>query len=447
LNSFVLPPMPRSAVPLKMAPKLRLKAFAKRVTAKKDGKAPSTIKGLRGFRSLSGTFSDRVDRGVSQQNAALASRATVLPGLNARLVSINPAENSDKYYVLQGLEDPRIPAKRSKRFYAYQRWGRTGTGGTCRLQGPMEQSKLEAHLFKVFKSKTGASWGSLKPGEKAKPGKYWLANPSIDCIDEFAVWQYRVDDGVDQKRSGWYPYDAEGVAQVEELHAEHEANKSSTNSTSRRFVDSGSFTYCIDFDALTQSNVATGTTRPIRRVLGGSSSSVSPPRSPSRVPVAATARAGRAASCRSGHVSRMATGLSASDALHGLDSMETIPATPGQVEAARDAQSKPANRSDSPAVKKRSFADMLVGSTFTQDTLPTISSPKRCCREETSQGTRPSLPHSFQGMRHLVFSGELRKLSHPELKSFLHSHGVAATGDKNDLLERVSSLAMSVTYD
>merc|ERR1712070_1305953 len=92
----------------------------------------------------------------------------------------------------------------------------------------------------VFKGKTGAAWGSLKAGEKALPGKYWMAVPSE--ADPQALWEYCVNDGVDGKVNGWYPYDGDAVEQVEELYAEHEANKTGKNPTDKRYVASGKFT-------------------------------------------------------------------------------------------------------------------------------------------------------------------------------------------------------------
>merc|ERR1719183_868499 len=106
----------------------------------------------------------------------------------------------------------------------------------------MEHEKVQLHLCKVFKNKTGAAWGSLKAGEKAMPGKYWLAVPSES--DPHATWEYFVDDGVDDKRRGWYPYESDAVHQVEELYAEHAANASGKNPTDKRYVASGKYTYC-----------------------------------------------------------------------------------------------------------------------------------------------------------------------------------------------------------
>merc|ERR1712232_482421 len=83
--------------------------------------------------------------------------------------------------------------------------------------------------------------------------------------DPRAVWEYYVDDGVDRKRDGWYPYESDASKQVEELYAEHGANKKGSNSTAKRFVPSGTFTYCLDLDGLSQRNTSTGKKRKIRR--------------------------------------------------------------------------------------------------------------------------------------------------------------------------------------
>merc|ERR1712048_1521821 len=100
----------------------------------------------------------------------------VIPGLDARLALIDAIKNHDKYYVLQVLENPGHKAP--KNCFSYQRWGRTGTSGQAKMQGPVDEAKAAGVIKKVFKSKTGAAWGTVSPGHKAKPGKYWLQNAS-----------------------------------------------------------------------------------------------------------------------------------------------------------------------------------------------------------------------------------------------------------------------------
>lgn len=190
----------------------------------------------------------------------LASRAKLMRGLDARLVLIDPDSNTDKYYVLQGLED-------DKGCYSYRRWGRTGTDGDAKIEGPMEREEVEKILFKVFKEKTGKEWGTINPGDRALPGKYWLQrdfNPS-----EKAKWQYYVHDGIDGKRNDWYDYDDNATEEVEELFAQHKANACEKR-TATRVVASGGlgFSYLVDLEAMTQTNTKTRKTRQIRRVTG-----------------------------------------------------------------------------------------------------------------------------------------------------------------------------------
>jgi len=378
-----------------MAPKLwkgvkgKGPVLKKPAMVKSKAAAPSAIKGLAGFRKASFMFTGAVDKGVSQQNAPLASRAAVLAGLDARLLCIEPAMNSDKYYVLQGLEDAKIPEGKSKRCYAYQRWGRTGTGGVCRLEGPMEQEKVETHLFKVFKGKTGTDWGSLKPCEKAKPGKYWLAVPSE--ADPHASWEYYVDDGVDHKSNGWYPYESGATKQVEELYAEHAANKKGSNCTAKRFVPSGKFTYCLDLGRLSQRNVSTGKERKIRRSMSTK-----------------TARAEPAC-----------PGSSPSDTCAGLfraDTAETVPAAWSEAEMNAKVAKLPLSRCSSIA-----------------STIPGL--PHKRARKEAA-----AVPTSMDDMRRVVQRGEVERLSQAVLKSWLSSRSIATSGRKPDLVDRVYSI-------
>eukprot|EP00747_Dinoflagellata_sp_TGD_P169631 gnl/TRDRNA2_/TRDRNA2_199093_c0_seq1.p1 gnl/TRDRNA2_/TRDRNA2_199093_c0~~gnl/TRDRNA2_/TRDRNA2_199093_c0_seq1.p1 ORF type:complete len:239 (+),score=52.71 gnl/TRDRNA2_/TRDRNA2_199093_c0_seq1:78-794(+) len=222
----------------------------------------SVKKGLGGVKAPSGAGCT-IDTGLASQDASLAKRARVMPGMHARLVQIDPIKNIDKYYVLQGLEDPAKSGKPA-RFYSYSRWGRTGTGGACKLDGPMDEDKAKEAVHKLFKQKTGCVFGSITPGfAKAKPGKYGLLPASK--ADPKAKWEYRVDDKVDGKKTGWYPYTAEASVQVEELRAEHAANKGRT-STAVRTVESGTWTYKVDLSSMEQTNIKTKKVRKIRRL-------------------------------------------------------------------------------------------------------------------------------------------------------------------------------------
>jgi len=152
--------------------------------------------------------------------------------------------------------------------YAYQRWGVTGTRGQIKLEGPMEQPKVAAALAKVFEDLTGSSWGSIAPGDRAPPGKYWVQqhmNPDFQ-----AKWEYYVADGVDGKRTGWYPYVTSASEEVEELYAQHVANGCEAR-TAVRVIQSGHFSYKVDLDSMTQQNTRTKKQRTIRRAAGDDS--------------------------------------------------------------------------------------------------------------------------------------------------------------------------------
>lgn len=226
------------------------------VFAKKT--ALAVKKGLAGTKAPSGPGCS-LDVGVAKQDAALAKRGRVLPGMHARLTLIDAAKNHDKYYVLQAIEDTKSKGK----CYAYSRWGRTGTAGSCKLEGPHDDAKAKSAVEKLFKAKTGFAWGALRPGDKAKPGKYWLLPPAK--VDPKAKWEYYVSDHVDGKKTGWYPYDKGASDMVEELRAEHAANKSGRNDTSVRTVESGSWIYKVDLKKMEQTNTKTKKMRKIRR--------------------------------------------------------------------------------------------------------------------------------------------------------------------------------------
>lgn len=211
-----------------------------------------------------------VDRDLTNRDAALAAKVSLLPGMDVRLACIEAEE--DKYHVLQGLIDPGVgSAGDPKCCYAYERWGSTGTRGQIKLEGPMEQPKVAAALAKVFEELTGSSWGSIAPGDRAPPGKYWVQqhmNPDFQ-----AKWEYYVADGVDGKRTGWYPYVTSASEEVEELYAQHVANGCEAR-TAMRVIQSGHFSYKVDLESMTQQNTRTKTQRTIRRVKASDSSSV-----------------------------------------------------------------------------------------------------------------------------------------------------------------------------
>jgi hypothetical protein len=257
--------------------------------------------------------------------------------------------------------------------------------------------------MKVFKSKTGATWGVLKPGEKAKPGKYWLAIPSE--VDPTATWQYFVDDGVDKKAKGWYPYDEAASKQVEELHAEHIANKTGKNSTEKRYVPSGSFTYCIDLRSLSQQNSTTMKERRIRRVSSTSSTTTSKGQRGSRLGIQSSSSVGEGFVWAETH-----------SKLNRTDTGDTIAAP-------WDDAVQNARKVGSPTLKRSS-------STFSE--FPGLPHKRR--RQNST------IPLSMKDVHDSVASGNAKNVPVPMLRTWMRSIGVVATGNKDELLRRASTL-------
>lgn len=210
------------------------------------------------------TNHDAIDQGLAVENPDLSFRATLVPGLDARLVLIDADANIDKFHVLQGLEDPGLP-NGPRRYFCFQRWGATGGRGASTLDGPMSLPKVAATIAAAFADKTGEVWGSVEPGHRAKPGMYWLQQLMKPNAE--ARWEYFVNDGVNEKADGWYPYVPDAMMEVEELYAQHVASNSDPRTASRA-IQSGHFCYKVDLEKMQQTNTRTKKVRDIRRVFG-----------------------------------------------------------------------------------------------------------------------------------------------------------------------------------
>jgi hypothetical protein len=286
----------------------------------------------------------------------------------------------------------------------------------------MEQHKVEEQLMSVFKAKTGVAWGALKPGEKVQPGSYWLAAPSEGNPN--AVWQYLVEDGVDKKTNGWYPYDGDAIEQLEELHAEHAAHTSSKNPTAKRFVKSGSFIYCVDLAAHTQQNTTTTKKRQIRRLTSVASTRTGkiPEKQKSQLGTPTSTRSTKAPSHSS---DATLDGLARADtgpSLHRSDTAKTIPSPWNGAEWNACAASL-----------ARPVALARSGTSFSE--FPGIPNKRR---RQNSEATV-----SLSDMRKFLTSGDDKKLSVPTLRSFVRSMGMVASGSKEDLLERARTAVSS----
>lgn len=251
----------------------------KKAATKKRKATPSPSKkmGLGGFAAPDPSDGTVMDSGVAGLDAALASRARVHEEYHARLALVDAAVNSDKYYVLQVLVDENPPKKsrgNKKKsgplHYLFTRWGRTGTGGQAKLDGPFEEEEdAQAAFEKIFKSKTGVAWSNAEPGQAPKKGKYeYLATG--DAATEDAKWYYYLQDDLDGKPDGWYEYDEHNSQEVEDLHGTFLASNKAMR-LSRRVVTSGSsgFQYRVDLSTMQQTNTSSGTTRPIGRTDNG----------------------------------------------------------------------------------------------------------------------------------------------------------------------------------
>lgn len=88
---------------------------------------------------------------------------------------------------------------------------------------------------------------------------------NIKRNDGGCIWQYYVDDGVDGKPTGWYDYTKEAAEIVEGVYSEWQNNQQQRFSV--RSVQSGAFSYRVDFNDMKQTNVThrNRTQRTIRR--------------------------------------------------------------------------------------------------------------------------------------------------------------------------------------
>jgi len=241
---------------------------AQKPTATKKGLAGHAAPPTSGINNAAGV----VDSGVAGVDAALASRALLHPKYHARLALVDPAKNSDKYYVLQVLVDMDKKAKSTSKhtYYVFSRWGRTGTGGQCQLQGPWStEDEARVVMEKIFKTKTGSDFDEAVPGQAPRNGKYeYLAISSKTTVA--GRWYYFLQNDPLGKADGWYPYDPENTQEVEDLYGGYVAAGSPAR-LSERFItsESSGFQYKVDLSAMVQTNLRSGTTRPIQRDTSG----------------------------------------------------------------------------------------------------------------------------------------------------------------------------------
>ena len=185
---------------------------------------------------------------------------------DAKLALVEPSINSDKYYILQIVKDGDDFVVPPPSYFVCSHWGRTGTAGQTKLDPVASEEAAVQQFEKVFKSKTGISWREQDPGADPKKGKYRHLAVSTAGLGKGGTgkWQYYLNHDPHGKRDGWYDYDPENSEQVELLHQDHASNPSMTC----RFIhsDTSGFTYKVDLENGTQTNVTSGKERPIKRI-------------------------------------------------------------------------------------------------------------------------------------------------------------------------------------
>mmetsp|Transcript_58986 Transcript_58986/g.120818 ORF Transcript_58986/g.120818 Transcript_58986/m.120818 type:complete len:299 (+) Transcript_58986:82-978(+) len=175
---------------------------------------------------------------------------------------IDRAVNSDKFYNMRVLQ-----AQDGSAYWCTQQWGRTGTSGQSNIDGPFPTVDHAKAVFDdTFNRKTGCKWGA---SFSQKKGKYNFVKKDYGLVRNASVsWEYELKNDPLKKPDGWYPYDGDvttagsAMANMEEYWEQYQAN----SWLDTRFVESGQWTYKVDFNAMAQTNTTSNKTRPIRRV-------------------------------------------------------------------------------------------------------------------------------------------------------------------------------------
>merc|ERR1712196_489421 len=103
-----------------------------------------------------------------------------------KIALVDVSKNMDKYFAMQTLRDG------DKYFFATH-WGRTGTEGQKKYEGPLDSVEAYALLARKFKEKTGNDVESVAAGTFAGiTGKYDLVTGDTGRRPTVAAgtWQY-----------------------------------------------------------------------------------------------------------------------------------------------------------------------------------------------------------------------------------------------------------------
>jgi len=244
----------KSSTKKKAAPK-RKAASAKQPAAKRSKAAVAEAK--ESPPSLARQASSFTPIGAIDGELHVAADGTVY---EANLAQIDLSVNMDKFYKIQVLE------ANDGSYYCCQAWGRTGTAGQTSVS-QCDSAEAAIGIFeKKFKDKAGAKFEDRET-YIPKPGKYRFKKKDYNYVQKGTVmWQYYVDDHVDGKRTDWYDYFPEASANVESVYQEWKNNRAWLNV---RCVQSGHWSYQVDFNSYSQTNNSTKKKRTIRRTVDG----------------------------------------------------------------------------------------------------------------------------------------------------------------------------------
>jgi len=185
--------------------------------------------------------------------------------LEAQLAQVNIEANVDKFYhvkVVAAGGDGGDGGDGGS-YDVRTHWGRTGTEGQTKTESYSTLAAAVVGFERKFKEKAGVPF-SERQSYVAGPNKYSFKTGQYDRVKEThgVVWQYYVSDHVDGKEAGWYDYFKEASDIVEGVYREWQANRSWLDV---RSVQSGHWSYTVDFNKQTQQNEKTKKTRNIRR--------------------------------------------------------------------------------------------------------------------------------------------------------------------------------------
>lgn len=187
---------------------------------------------------------------------------------DVELALTDAATGKDRFYNLQLLTSKVGTAQ----YWAVQHWGSTGKEGRVKVEGPFADEADARLIFtRKYRQKTGRPFGSLGDSFVEHPGKYRHLVKSTEASSPSrpGKWQYYLHNSVDGKEIAWYYYDDSMNANMEKYWRCSQTN----DGMSVRVLRSDYFTYEVDYKAMLQTNLKSGTRRVIRRLAPGEASS------------------------------------------------------------------------------------------------------------------------------------------------------------------------------